>query len=321
MLGVALVASLAIAGPAQPAPERFCPQPAPPRMSRIEQYMADRRRFGFRSDKAYVKKLIRRGVWEYDVGYIPVTPRENRYLRLRDRLRLGPRVDRYLRRHPHLSGGVSVEDDWPREPYLLVRVTRRPDHYERVFRRRALFPRNLRVRRVARGYLALRRLQDRVDFAAHETDGFHVVGTGVDIDRNQVVIELITRRRDAEAYFRARYGAGVTTDVIATELTSPACADLFAYRPAPDGTSLTVIYESGGGATFDHLEVVEYPDRVELAVVVQLPNGPITAESRRAEQIVALAAPLGSRTVIDTVTGKPLSTQDPPDPTTAAASR
>ena len=51
------------------------------------------------------------------LALFPVTPCENRYLRLRDRLRLGPRVDRYLRRHPGLSGGVSIEDDWPREPY------------------------------------------------------------------------------------------------------------------------------------------------------------------------------------------------------------
>jgi hypothetical protein len=317
MLGLALMASLTVAGGVQqPAPERFCPEPAPPRTSRIEQFMADRREFGFRSDKAYVRKLIKRGVWEYDVGYIPVTPRENRYLRLRDRLELGPRADRYLRRRPGLSGGVSVEDDWPREPYLLVRVTRNADRHERMLRRLARFPRNLRTKRVDRSYRSLRRLQGRIDWDAHDADGFHVTTTGIRISRNQVVIGVITKRADAEQYFRARYGAGVTTEVLATELTSPSCTDLFGYRPAPDGMSIVVSYEAGGGAEFDHFELVEHPDRIEVAVVVQIYNGPITADSRRAEAMIPLAAPLGTRRVIETTSGKrlPVETREPVDP-------
>ena len=312
MLGLALMASLTVAGGVQqPAPERLCPEPAPPRTSRIEQFMADRREFGFRSDKAYVRKLIKRGVWEYDVGYIPVTRRENRYLRLRDRLELGPRVDRYLRRRPGLSGGVSVEDDWPREPYLLVRVTRDAERYERVLRRLARFPRNLRTKRVDRSYRSLRRLQGRIDWDAHAADGFHVTTTGIRVSRNQVVIGVITKRADAEPYFRARYGDGVTTEVLATELTSPSCADLFGYRPAPDGMSIVIGYEAGGGAQFDHFELVEHPDRIEVAVVVQISNGPITADSRRAEAIVPLAAPLGTRRIVDTTTGKRLPVERP----------
>lgn len=308
MVGVALLASLTLAGPAQEAPERLCrPQPAPPRSSRIEHYMAVRRQFGFRSDEAYVRKLIGRGMWESDVGFIPVTPAEDRYLRLRDRLVLGARVDRLLRRHPHLSGGVSVEDDWPRGPYLLVRVTRDAVRYERVLRRLARFPRNLRTMKVARSYRSLRRLQHRIDFRAHEPDGFHVSAAGVDVYRNRVRIEVITRRTDAEAYFRARYGPGVTTDVIATELTSPACAGLFDYRPAPDGRSITVGYEAGGGARFDRFELVEHADRVEIAIVVQRSNGPVTSDSRRAEATVPLSAPLGSRHVVDAVTGRRLA--------------
>jgi hypothetical protein len=46
-----------------------------------------------------VRELVERGVWEYDVGYIPVTPRENRYLKLRDELELGVKAERYLRHH------------------------------------------------------------------------------------------------------------------------------------------------------------------------------------------------------------------------------
>src|SRR3712207_545842 len=97
------IASMAVLG-GSPAQERFCPQPLPPEPTRIERFMEQRREFGFRSDEAYVRKLVRRGMWEYDVGYIPATPRENRYLRLRDRLRLGARAYRYLDRRPNLYG-------------------------------------------------------------------------------------------------------------------------------------------------------------------------------------------------------------------------
>src|SRR5688500_14809133 len=90
------------------AQEPFCPQPEPPRQSRIERYMADRARLGFRADRAYVRKLVRKDTWESDVGWIPVTPREDAYLQLRDRLRLGAKTDRYLRRHRDLSGGISI---------------------------------------------------------------------------------------------------------------------------------------------------------------------------------------------------------------------
>jgi hypothetical protein len=308
VLGAVLMAAVALTGPAEAHAARSCePGSAPREPSRIEQFMAQRAMFGFRSDRAYVKRLIRRGVWEYDIGYIPVTPRENRYLRLRDRLVLGRRADQFLHHHPDLSGGVSIEDAWPREPYLLVRVTHDPTHYRRVLRRRARFPRNVRTKRVARSYRALRRVQDQISFSAHEADGFHVTGAGVDIDGNQVEVELITRRADAQAYFRARYGRAVFTRVIATELTSAGCADLFGYTGGADDTTLTISYESGGGIEYDHAEVVEYPDRVEVAIAVRKPNGPSTSESITAEQVVQLAAPRGSRKVIDTVNGKPLA--------------
>jgi hypothetical protein len=205
----------------------------------------------------------------------------------------------------------------PQQPYLLVRVTGDAERYERLLRRLAAFPRNLRTRHVARSYRSLRRLQDRVDFQAHRSDGFRIAATGVDIDRNRVVIDLITKRADAEEYFRARYGAGVTTDVIATELTSPSCAGLFGYRPAADGMSITVGYEAGGGAQFDHFELVEYPDRVEVAVIVQVYNGPVTADSRRAEAIVPLSTPLGSRKVVSATTGRRLAVEEPSPPSPA----
>jgi hypothetical protein len=303
MVGSAFLASVALIAGAQEQ-ERFCPQPQPPEQTRIERYMEQRRAFGFRSDKAYVRKLIRRGMWEYDVGYIPATPRENRYLRLRDRLRLGARAYRYLERRPHLSGGTSIEDDWPRGPYILVRLTRDRAKHTRALRRRARFPRNLRTVRVALSHLALRRLQDRIDFDAHEPDGFHVESTFVDTAANEVAIDLITKRTDHAEYFAARYGPHVTTRVIATELTSPECAPLVDFRVSPDGMAITVRYATGGGATFDRYELAEFDDRVEIGIVEQAPNGFRTDDYSEEEATVVLARPLGDRAIVDATTGK-----------------
>lgn len=318
MVGSVLLASAALIGGGQ-EPARFCPQPVPKPKPRIESYMEDRRRFGFRSDEAYVRKLIRRGMWEYDVGYMPATPRENRYLRLRDRLDLGAAARRYLRRRPNLSGGVSIEDDWPGEPYILVRLTRDRAKHTRALKRRARFPRNLRTVRVQISERALRRIQDRIDFDAHEPDGFHVTGSGVDIRTGTVGIELITKRTDHAEYFRARYGPRVRTFVIHTELTSPECAKIVSYDVASDRLTLTLTYESGGGATFDRVEFVEYHDRVEIGVVEQGPNGPRRANLLYVETTVALARPLGSRRVIDATTGKRVRRGEQPAAATRSA--
>ena len=100
--------------------------------------MRARRTFGFRSDRPYVRLLVRRGRFEYD-GWIPVTRRERRYLRLRERLTLGARAYRWLDRRPHVSGGESIEDGWPGEPYMLVRLTRDRAKHTRALRGRARF--------------------------------------------------------------------------------------------------------------------------------------------------------------------------------------
>ena len=90
MLRIAsLVASLAFAAAATPAraqtlpPQHLCvgqsvPKPPPTAAEKeqadLENWAAQRAEFGFRADIPYVKELVKKGVWEYDVGYIPVTP-------------------------------------------------------------------------------------------------------------------------------------------------------------------------------------------------------------------------------------------------------
>src|SRR5918999_5526881 len=184
----ALLSSLALVG-APPADPICHGQLAPwtkaeQEQADIEHYMVTRAEFGFRSDRAYVLDLIRRDMWEYDVGDFPATPAENRYLRLRDTISLGARAARYLRRRPGLSGGVSVEDDWPRGPYLLVRLTRNRALHERGLKRVARFPDHLRTVAVEHGLRELYRIQNRIDLLGHDDDGFRLVSASIDIDLN-----------------------------------------------------------------------------------------------------------------------------------------
>jgi hypothetical protein len=181
--------------------------------------------------------------------------------------------------------------------YILLRLTRCRTKHTRALKGLARFPRNLRTVRVRISEPALRRIQARIAFDAHEADGFHLRSSSVDIYTGTVTIGLITKRADHAEYFRARYGPHARTFVIHTEPTSPECAKIVGYRAAPEGLSLELTYESGGGATFDRVELVVYEDRVEIGVVEQGPNGPRTLELRYETTTVVLARPLGGRIV------------------------
>jgi hypothetical protein len=116
---------------------------------------------------------------------------------------------------------------------------------------------------------------------------------------------VITERTDAAAYFRERYGPRISVRVIATALTSPGCAGLWDAAAGPGPNEVTIGWEGGGGATFDHAQVAEYADRVVIGVVAQRPNGVRTADLRREQATVTLSSPLGGRAVIDATTGRP----------------
>ena len=91
MLGALLGAAIALSPGAQAAQEPFCrPQPER-RETRMEAYQRIRGRYGFRTDRAYIRRLIRRGVRTGGIEEnFPVTRREKRYVLLRDRLEISP---------------------------------------------------------------------------------------------------------------------------------------------------------------------------------------------------------------------------------------
>ena len=316
LIGLVLLAAAAPAA----AQEKVCqrqnvpkppPTPAEKEQAELQHYAEQRAEFGFRHDLPYVKELIRRGVWEYDVGYIPVTPAENRYLRLRDRLELGTKGDRYLKEHREDFGTLSVEDDWPREPYLLVHFKRNVAQHLRALKRVARYPDNLRATRARFSARDLERLAKRIwrDEKKLRAIGFIVSGTGT--GSNRVHVGLITKRLDAVVYFRKHYGSGVKVEVEATEEYVFVCSKAGSYEIAADGMSLTVHWESGGSNKLERIEVTEFPDRVEVGVVEQTYTGANTADLRFEEAPAALSAPLGDRAVIDAGTGKRMRQSGP----------
>jgi hypothetical protein len=310
-IAVVLAGLVALGAPAptgaQAAGERVCVRQPPPAETRmIDVYIAGRKALGFRADEAYVRKLLRKGRWDSDLHWIPVTRREDAYLRLRHRLELGDAARRYLREHEDLDGGLSVEDDWPREPYLLQRLTRDRAKHTAALKRLARFPHNLRTKTVPLSYRQLRRIQRRIDSDAHEADGFHVSGSEVDITPGAVRVYLITKRTDHRAYFRARYGPHVRTRVLGTELIVRECAELVGWAPGATPAEIDVWWQAGGGGVFAATEVTEYPDRVEVAVIGEFPTGFRTSDWVAERHTITLAAPLGDRPVIGTTTGERL---------------
>ena len=309
-----LLASVALLGSAEPVCHgQFAPlTKAQQEQANVDYYARQRAGFGFRSDPEYVRELIRRGVWEYDVGYIPVTPEENTYLRLRDKLELGRAAYRYLSSRRDLSGGGTIEDDWPREPYILERVTSRPALHLARLKRLARFPDNLRTVKVRYSERRLRRLANRIgrDRRELKAAGFDVQGWGADVVTNTASVELITTRTDHAEYFRNRYGP-VTTEVVATSRTRLECAKAGYYDVSASGRSLLLHWSTGHGRKVERVELVEHPDRVELGIVERAPNGPVTDEGLTAEHRVDLGAPIGDRPVVDAATGRRLLQHGP----------
>lgn len=314
-IAVALVALVVLGAPsgtgAQAVGEPMCVrQPPDEKVRAIDRYIADREEFGFRADEAYVRKLLRGGLWHYD-HWFPVSPREKVYLHFRDRLHLGDAARRYLRRHEDLDGGTSVKDNWPHEPYLLQRLTRHRAKHTAALERLARFPDNLRTRIVPLSYRQLERIESAIHRRGRDADGFRLAASWIDIRHTLVHIQLITTRPDHQAYFRERYGPHVRTYVVGTELTTRECTALNGWRPGATPTEIEVWWDAGGKGVFVAAEVLELPDRVEVAVVAEYATGPRTADSRPTPHTITLAAPLGDRPLISTTTGQRLRRYEP----------
>ena len=203
-------------------------QLAPP--TPVEQAMEFRRKFGLPAGRRHVRRVQRSGARRDDQGF-GFTRREWRYWNQRYRVEMSDKraVERYLARRPGLKAGISIEDDWPRRPYLQVLVTRNPERHQPALRDRYRF--RLRVVEVLHPVAELQALEERIDADrdALEAEGFDIRLVYYDVERGDVLVQMVSARTDHEAYFEARYGPYVTTFAVADE-KEPACADLDGVR-------------------------------------------------------------------------------------------
>jgi hypothetical protein len=238
---------------------------------------------------------------------VPLTRSEQRYLARRARVEDGAgALGSYARRHPGTSGGISIEDDYRRGPYVMARFTRDLDRHRRALRRIARV--RFRVTRVRFTERALDRLQERVgdDLEALEREGIAAQGVWVDVSENRVVVPVITKRRDAAAFVRARHGPGVKVEVIATEPYREVCVALGSYRAEAGATRLRVFYFTNSAYEFLRVVVRETEREVRVAVIERSRNGFVTSAGANRQAVARLERPLGDRRVVDAETGRRL---------------
>lgn len=260
-----------------------------------------RKDFTFPASLALVERLDRDpAARRRGGGFFPMRPAEAAYLRDRVRAeRDAGRIGRRLRDSEPLSGGISIEDDYPRGAFVRVRITRALTPAERRDLRAGV--RFVRFQRVARSYRQLRRQQDRIDFDALRSEGIDISSTSPDIDRNAVDVEFSSPRPDAEDVIQERYGPGLL--LVRIPSTFDSCASPDGYTVGADGRTLALSFGSSGSLVSSRVEVTESATQVSVAVVETLPPFQ-TADLRLYEAQVTLAAPLGDRRVVSTLTRK-----------------
>jgi hypothetical protein len=289
-----------VAVPASAAAQQVCKVPGPEARgeNRILEQIRQRERYGFRADRAYVESLQASGVVYRSLGDLRVTPEEARYLDRRRALRLGAPATRYLRRHERVSAWWDVRDDWPRGAYVAVFIADDPARHRAAIKRLAASPRFTRVVRVRYSDRELERVRDRIDRdeARLRRAGFTAAYSETEAGTDRVDVTVITRRTDAAAYFKRRYGPMVRTIVIARSRSLEGCVDVDRFEIAPDGLTLTLSWSNAGPP--ERFEVSERADRVVIGVVerVRVDEG-FGEESGSGE--VKLGAPLGDRAVYD----------------------
>ena len=162
-----------------------------------------------------------------------------------DRIGPGAKLARYLRRQTDVMDFWEVEDDWPRGPYVAVYLKGDPARHRAVVKRLAFFSRT-RIVRVRYSDRDKERIQRRIQRDGRDARAGRLrpSPTQTPLGPGPVLVEVVTKRKDAARYFAARYGPAVKVRVYERS-TFDGCARPVAYEIAPDGMSLTVRYVGG----------------------------------------------------------------------------
>lgn len=278
----------------------------------VRSAQSSRREYGFRADRKYVERLQRdpaaraRGSSE-DGADFPVTARERRYFS--DRFRVegeALQVGRYLGSIRGLSGGVSIEDDGRRGAYVGVRITRALTAIER--RAVAERARRFELRRVRFSQVELARAQRQIEAVAFsERSRVEHQESGVDIDRNAVVLEYTSRSPDAADSLQQRFGRRLVA--VRQPVSIPGCIAPASYAIGSGGRTLSLRWSINpeGLVGRPRAEVREVGDRVLVGGVENYTTAAVRAILRPdvSRRVVAtLSRPLGDRSVVSIPNGK-----------------
>jgi hypothetical protein len=168
-----------------------------------------------RADPAYVQSLL-----DDDREF---TEPERRWVRSVQRLDQDNDIHEYTIHYRKEWGGTAVVADYPAKPYLLVRLTKRLALHTRELRRIARRPDEIRTVRAVHAVDEFYATADRINEDASAGDGFldgygragfRVLAANGHDQTADVVVDVVTTRPDAAAYFAARYGDYVKVNIL-----------------------------------------------------------------------------------------------------------
>jgi hypothetical protein len=189
------------------------PCPAdPPEPTRLERAIAQRTAYGMRAGPGYVQSLDPRD---------PYTKAEARWVSLLNDIDVGDEEELDFdlwKRFPKTYAGSVFVTRYPNPPLVVYRFTKDARSHLAAIRKRSEHPRNEReaTETVTRSELA--ELQETIRAAIERErafDGFYVADVIEDRATESALVRVVTARTDAQAYFAARFGPHVRTEVVA----------------------------------------------------------------------------------------------------------
>jgi hypothetical protein len=171
--------------------------------------MATRAAYGMRADARYVQARLN--------GRSLYTAAEVRWLERVEKVKAeDEQLDQRLAHDfPETYAGSVLVTKYPAAPYFLYRFTRDAQSHLKAIRRRS---KSARVGTATVPLAQLDALEHTIRESletSHEFDGFHVVYVDPDAATGTILIALVTARADHAAYFAAKWGPLVRTEVLA----------------------------------------------------------------------------------------------------------
>jgi hypothetical protein len=188
-----------------------CPS-APAEPTRLEEAIEQRASYGMRADPSYVQHRLSAG------GLY--TKAEARWVSLLNAIDAGDeeQLDFDLwKRFPKTYAGSVFITQYPKPPLVVYRFTDNARRHLAAIRSKSEHPANVRVGTATVTRSALEDLQEKIHAALDEQrafDGFFVAGVNEDRATQSVLIRVVTTRADSQAYFAARFGPHVRTEVV-----------------------------------------------------------------------------------------------------------